>query len=562
MSIAATGAKSPDNPPQRPVDDVALEFERKSMVQWFDPSILADAALRVVLSSVFGAYSDKRETQAAIVQPSYEYVPGDDGALWIDFVADLGDGFDSTYAVASLLGRQRLQLDGEGAPELPRGRVLVMGGDQVYPSPTREDYESKFRGPYSAALPWTQPGSSPDLFAIPGNHDWYDGLTNFVRFFCAGRWIGGWQTPQKRSYFALRLPHRWWLLALDIQLDTYIDDPQMDYFRAVGVQSGDRVIVVTGKPSWIKVAPEVEVPESYQNLQYFKDKIVHEVGAEVAVTLTGDLHHYCRYEGEDDSQLITAGGGGAYLFPTHTMPRALTLPDEPQLYEQAACWPSAERSGQLARGALRFPWLAPGLCSMIAVLHAAFAASLFAGLDGYPASFVLVALVGLLTLGSLSLYAAFEKPIEKLLWGGLHAAIQLAPAAAAALFADRVLDAGGAWATLAVAAVVAVGGYFVGGLIFALYLILIHRKSPQHANDVFACQSIPDYKNFLRLRIDEGGLTIYPIGIERVPREWKYAPKGAPSDPWLEPADGELTATLIEKPIPVRGAHREAEASG
>ncbi len=199
---------------------------------------------------------------------------------------------------------------------------------------------------------------------------------------------------------------------------------------------------------------------------------------------------------------------------------------------------------------------------MIAVLHAAFAASLFAALDGYPASFVLVALVGLLTLGSLWAYAAFEKPIEKLVAGGLHAAIQLAPAAAAALFADRVLDAGGAWATLAVAAVVVVGGYFVGGLIFALYLILIHRKSPQHANDVFACQSIPDYKNFLRLRIDEGGLTIYPIGVERVPREWKYAPDGAPSDPWLEPADGELTATLIEEPIPVRGARRETEASG
>ncbi len=83
------------------------------MVQWFDPSILADAALRVVLSSVFGAYSDKRETQAAIVQPPFEYSAGDDGALWIDFVADLGDGFDSTYSVASLLGRERLQLDDE-----------------------------------------------------------------------------------------------------------------------------------------------------------------------------------------------------------------------------------------------------------------------------------------------------------------------------------------------------------------------------------------------------------------------------------------------------------------
>jgi len=163
------------------------------MVQWFDPVILADAALRVVLSSVFGAYSDKREMQAAIEPPPHEYGPGADGTLWIDFVADLGDGFDSTYAVASLLGQERLELaGGDGPPELPRGRVLVMGGDEVYPSPTREDYEDRFRGPYAAALPWAPPASAPDLFAVPGNHDWYDGLTNFLRFFAAaGGWAAG-----------------------------------------------------------------------------------------------------------------------------------------------------------------------------------------------------------------------------------------------------------------------------------------------------------------------------------------------------------------------------------
>ena len=73
----------------------------------------------------------------------------------------------------------------------------------------------------------------PALFAVPGNHDWYDGLTAFLRFFCQGGWVGGWKTEQRRSYFAVKLPQRWWLLGIDIQFDTYIDAPQIDYFRTV-----------------------------------------------------------------------------------------------------------------------------------------------------------------------------------------------------------------------------------------------------------------------------------------------------------------------------------------
>jgi hypothetical protein len=34
-----------------------------------------------------------------------ELQPDEEGAIWVDFAADLGDGFDSTYAVASLLAQ-------------------------------------------------------------------------------------------------------------------------------------------------------------------------------------------------------------------------------------------------------------------------------------------------------------------------------------------------------------------------------------------------------------------------------------------------------------------------
>ena len=116
---------------------------------------------------------------------------------------------------------------------LPRGQIVIFGGDEVYPVAKVDDYENRFVGPYKAALPWTNPsratdaGAHPRLLAIPGNHDWYDGLTGFMRVFGQQAWIGGRQTVQTRSYFAAALPGRWWLWGIDIQSDAYLDSAQI-----------------------------------------------------------------------------------------------------------------------------------------------------------------------------------------------------------------------------------------------------------------------------------------------------------------------------------------------
>jgi hypothetical protein len=542
-------------PPPRPPDLDALKFERKPMVRWLDPAVLADAGLRVVLSSVFGAYADKRESQALTEKLVHDYSTAGE-PFWLDFVADLGDGFDSTYSMACLLGRNKLLPTGHDK-YLPRGSALVMGGDEVYPTADRLEYEARFRGPYEAAFPWAPPGSQPDLFAIPGNHDWYDGLTNFGRFFCSGRSIGGWRTSQRRSYFALKLPHRWWLLAIDIQLDTYIDDPQLDYFRGIGLQPGDKVILVTGKPSWVKVEdglPLERQPESFKNLQYFRDQVLSPAEVSVPVTLTGDLHHYCRYHAEDGSHLITAGGGGAYLYPTHTMRETLELPGPgpPTAYRcDASLFPSRDESRKLVFGALKLTRHAPRLLVLVAFFYALFGASLYWALDGRPGWWVGVGAVGLLLLMALVTYTAL-KGVARLVVGALHTAAHLAAAAAPAVVLNLAADGWG-WGAIA-AAVSALLGFLLGGVIFGTYLILIHKKGPEHphANDVLACQGIPDYKNFLRLRIDETGLTIFPLGVRKVPRKWEADPANAdPGSPWLKPVGRELEVELIEDPIKV-----------
>ncbi len=91
-----------------------------------------------------------------------------------------------------------------------------MGDDQVYPVPKRADYENRLLGPYRAALPCNH-DEDAELSAYPGSHDWYDGLVNFMSVFARSYWIGGWRTLQTRSYFAIKLPHRWWLWAVEIQ---------------------------------------------------------------------------------------------------------------------------------------------------------------------------------------------------------------------------------------------------------------------------------------------------------------------------------------------------------
>ena len=124
------------------------------MIRWLSPKELAHTATRVLLSSVFGAYSDKREIQAAldVERPvSAETCESEDTpeVLWVDFVADLGDAFGPTYAVASLLAQPTLDLRGSGGERLAteRGRVLIMGGDQVYPTASVTGYNDRTLGP-------------------------------------------------------------------------------------------------------------------------------------------------------------------------------------------------------------------------------------------------------------------------------------------------------------------------------------------------------------------------------------------------------------------------------
>jgi hypothetical protein len=376
-----------------PASEKELRFTPRGMVRWLDPAQLCGTAVRAVLSDVFGAYADQREMQAALsreVKPC-DYTGRDE--IWIDYVADLGDGFHSTYTVAWLLAQDRMRVPGPDGKthELPRGRVLVMGGDQVYPTASREEYANRLEGPYEAALPCRPVSDHPDLFAVPGNHDWYDGLTSFMRLFCQGRWIGGWQTQQVRSYFALKLPHGWWLLGTDLQLHADIDKPQLDYFTTLAkeqMEPGDRVILCTPEPAWVHVPYE---PGAFDNLAFFEQKVLGENGVRLALTLTGDLHHYSRYaDAAGRRHKITAGGGGAYLVGTDRLPERVTLdaarvrrdPKNPvpadavrtrEVFSEQKVYPTRRASTWMRLQAVRSVWKNGWFTTLLASLYLIYA---------------------------------------------------------------------------------------------------------------------------------------------------------------------------------------------
>ncbi|SCG80207.1 hypothetical protein GA0070609_6305 [Micromonospora echinaurantiaca] len=557
-------------PARRPrsTDPLELGFTPRKPVPWLAPFLLISTGIRTLLAMLFGAYLDKRELQNSL-EARIERQVGPDGGLWLDYVADLGDGFNATYSVAYLLAQPELEVDGH---RLPRAQTLVMGGDQVYPSAAFEAYEDRCKGPYQAALPGTPP-ERPTLFAVPGNHDWYDGLTAFLRLFVRSRdrHFGGWATGQSRSYFAVELPADWWLLGLDDQSGSYLDDPQLTYFDTVAEKLGpqSRVIVAVPAPTWVKA---VDHPTAYDSIDYFIRTIVAPTGAQVRLLISGDLHHYARYAGPD-RQLITCGSGGAYLYPTHKLPERIEVPPRDTLarraspsrpYDLAGRYPDAARSRRYAWGIFpRLPLRNPGFTTLLGTLHTLLMLAMVgvvenrSGTEQRLFSLPLVLMLLVTLLGA----AFFAKPPSS---GGKRHARHWILGVGHGL-AHIGLAAAGTWGWLAlpfqewpwplpvVAAAVLYGPVsgLVASQLVAAYL-LVAGAFGVNVNELFAGQGIEDSKAFLRLRIDpDGTLTIYPIAVDRVARDWQVNPDQSPQASWLTPKPS-LTPHLAEPPITLR----------
>jgi hypothetical protein len=568
-------------------------------VGWYDPGQLLETARLTVLSLMFGDRADFRLHEAGRGgdQPfDYRAAVDSKGAFWLDYVADLGDGFDATHTVARLLAAPEQLVrgrNGGGNPMLlPRGRVLILGGDEVYPTPDDAAYTRRFLDPYELALPAPDTGPPPHLFAIPGNHDWYDGLGSFLKVFCRKEHIGAWQLPQQRSYFSLRLPHRCWLYGLDTQLFGDIDETQLAYFAGQPIERGDRVIVCVPEPHWVTANLFECSARLPNNLVRMLDHLQTQ-GATVPLQIAGDLHHYRRHAfapitrkggpaaaPSGTEHLVTSGGGGAFLHPTHTLARNVRCKhagtfgwsrlrcklswcrasDEPArclgvhfgrapaaggeapLYPLAAEYPPARASWSLTAGNLSFPLKNPLFGLVTGILYLVLSWLMPAPADAQWESGLLPGIAHLFTRGITGLFLAPGRLLLVLLvllgfWaftdthrrifrvaaatahGATHLALALIVRSLASALALSVLPR--EWIVsqrLLEWGVVIAGGYVLGAIVMGLYLWIACAVLGRHANEAFSALRLTVHKNFLRLKIDASGITVHALGIERVSR--------------------------------------------
>jgi hypothetical protein len=553
------------------------ESTQKSMVGWYDPAQLIRTGADVAASTLFGRHADFRLMEAVSTpnMPIDEVGAGEHGDVWIDYIADTGDGWNSTYAVAFHAAADTLTVAAaDGVSQATRrGDMLVLGGDAVYPVASRAEYKARLVAPFEAAFP--KGASNPPLVrAVPGNHDWYDSLVAFTRLFTAHDSFAGWRAKQARSYFAVRLPRGWWLVGTDMQLDSDIDLPQVEFMKRVEAEmaDGDRVILCNAEPHWISahLYGEMNPDVTENNLKFLEDVVFK---GRIAVFLAGDLHHYRRHESPDGRQKITAGGGGAFLHPTHAADVS-TLADG---FALKATFPPVDVSRKLCWANLAFlvrnwwfgvvpaalylmtAWSGMTDISRTGDINATFAQVVNAFVKSPVAAFWALALF----LG-FWLFTDTHSRTWRFLGGTVHALAHMAAVFFLGWGATVLtvkwfgLEFASTAQLLTGGALIFAGGWIVGSVILGLYLLVSLNGFGRHHNEAFSSLKIEDWKHFLRLRIDAAGdLTIFPIGIERVPRKWR--PAGAGSRSRYVPDDPSATPPkLVEPPIAIR---RSAGAS-
>jgi len=325
----------------------------RAAVCWYHPWVLLLAARDVLSSLNQFRNRDERESfplpltvidrsqrqPVAVVDAGQGAAAGD---FWFDFIADTGDGGNATYAVArTALADQWVGDDGQ---VLPRGELLVLGGDLAYPSASALEYRYRFTELFEAALPdepsYNEAGTALvrgqpfTLAALPQNHDWMDSASTFGRYFLRSkqsRSLLAAEIPQRQSYVCARLPHGWWLLGLDFAMTDDIDRDQFEQFKnlasAQGLQTevngqpvtqrilpDDRVILLYPAPIWTTPVAAGVYPGGAKRYQLLEGLLQ----SRIALRLAGDLHHYMRWTSEHDGQLVTCGTGGAFSHPTHT----------------------------------------------------------------------------------------------------------------------------------------------------------------------------------------------------------------------------------------------------
>jgi hypothetical protein len=459
--------------------------------------------------------------------------------LFVDYVADTGDDVDVSRAVAELLVREYIvpETDGDGNVTLPRGDILLFGGDTAYPVATATEIEARLLVPWNSVFDAHDDGKKRALLGIPGNHDWFDGLDGFARLFRArsgpleadsgtrapgaerpvrhfvswmeafamGRHLVkrralqliGYEPMQRASYFALALAPGIDLWGVDRQL-RQVNFAQRRFFFDRRSSAPSQAILLC-LPDPLRAYFEPNAPGI---------AMLRAVGLDTErdsmLCIAGDTHHYERWQMGGSIHLV-AGGGGAFL---HSAPMAR---------KKRRRLPLVEFPGPVASRALlsRVPWrVASGGAGVIPHLSLAILFAPIALGVGLGASH--------LSMDAFSLGTAVLGAVVCSLLGGWRKRTFRAVALLALMvgvllgllpvLANAAFDLSMSWAAVkpsprAAALVVYALAIFAGAWIFGAYLAVLTRFGLNN-EQAFAALGHPGYKHFVRMRIRADGSAI------------------------------------------------------
>jgi hypothetical protein len=267
-------------------------------------------------------------------------------------IGDTGEGDRSQYSVVPAFLRA-----GEGT------EFSVIASDVVYPDGDINDYVGKFFVPFAH---YPQP-----IYAIPGNHDWLDGLVGFMRHFCGvappqqkfrprkrAKWsriallfhLVFWRRPrslkpetlqlgdelrseaqakgpaQPNMYFCIDTPELR-VIAIDVGIMGRLDHEQGEWLKRVSAGPKPKLLV-SGKP--VYSGPHMS-PRRILGADGGNDNsgmiwsVVRDPENNFISMVSGDVHHYERHSvrvsGGRKIECVISGGGGAFMTSTHQIAR-------------------------------------------------------------------------------------------------------------------------------------------------------------------------------------------------------------------------------------------------
>lgn len=304
-----------------------------------------------MVQAVWKEGDDRDPARAFAVTP-----PGMNADFSFIVIGDTGEGDASQHSLRATY------LDVVRRDEV---KFVVISSDVVYPTGAMRDYEANFWLPFM--------GTTKPVYAIPGNHDWYDALEGFAATFLTPdaarkamrarveadnritsttdgrieeliaqasrlRAEYGIPTQQQTGPFFQVQTEAFALFAVDTGVARRVDPLQLGWLRAALASArGKTKMAILGHPLYAGGHYLAIDNEDFAALH----RLLHE--HDVSIVMAGDTHDLEYYvEKRDDSREpmhhFVNGGGGAYL----SFGTALAWPPRPATADWAF-YPSKEQ---------------------------------------------------------------------------------------------------------------------------------------------------------------------------------------------------------------------------